>query len=47
MVQTPNRNIRIDDKLWAQATEAAQENRETVSAVIRRALLDYVKENQK
>lgn len=47
MVKTPNRNIRIDDELWERATVAAQANRETVSSVIRRALLEYVKESQK
>lgn len=46
MVSATNRAIRIDDELWKKATEAAKANRENVSVVVRRALIQYVKENQ-
>lgn len=45
MVETATRSVRIDDELWEQASEAARANRETVTAVIRRALVEYVKAN--
>lgn len=41
-----NRAIRVDDGLWAAAQAAAKANGENVSVVIRRALVQYVKENQ-
>ena len=47
MANTKSRGIRVDDELWDSATAAARENRETVSDVIRRSLIQYVKENQK
>lgn len=40
---TPLRNVRIDDELWAQAKAAARANRTTPSDVMRRALIRYVK----
>lgn len=40
-----NRAIRIDDELWENAQAAAKANGENVSVVIRRALIQYVKEN--
>lgn len=46
MVKTTNRAIRIDDELWEKASATAKENGENVSVVIRRALIQYVKENQ-
>lgn len=46
MGNTTNRAIRIDDDLWEAASEAAKANGENVSVVIRRALVQYVKENQ-
>lgn len=39
---TKLRNIRIDDALWAEVKRIASERRETVAAVIRRALVEYV-----
>jgi predicted transcriptional regulator len=36
------RNIRVDDRLWAEAKRIAGERRETLSAVIKRALVEYV-----
>lgn len=45
MATTTNRAIRIDDDLWAKASAAAKANGENVSVVIRRALIQYVKEN--
>lgn len=41
-----NRAVRVDDVLWEKAQAAAKANGETVSVVIRRALVQYVKENQ-
>lgn len=46
MVTATNRAIRIDDELWAKATAAAKANGENVSVVVRRSLIQYVKENQ-
>jgi hypothetical protein len=43
---TKNRVVRIDDDLWEKARAAAKANGENVSVVIRRALIQYVKENQ-
>jgi hypothetical protein len=40
------RTVRVDDDLWESATAAAKANGENVSVVIRRALIQYVKENQ-
>lgn len=40
------RTVRVDDDLWAKANAAAKANGENVSVVIRRALIQYVKENQ-
>lgn len=42
---TKLRNIRVDDALWLEAQKIAAENRETLSAVLKRALVDYVKSN--
>ena len=39
---TPMRGIRISDKLWDEAKRVADENEETVSAVVVRALRKYV-----
>ena len=46
MGTTTNRAVRIDDELWEAASAAAKANGENVSVVIRRALIQYVKENQ-
>lgn len=40
------RNIRVEQQLWDDAKAAADENDETISDVIRRALIQYVKENR-
>jgi predicted transcriptional regulator len=39
---TKLRNVRVDDKLWAEAKRIASERRETLSAVVKRALVEYV-----
>jgi predicted transcriptional regulator len=39
---TKLRNVRVDDRLWAQAKRIAASRRETLSAVIKRALVEYV-----
>lgn len=41
---TRKHGIRIDDELWELATAKARRRRESVAAVIRRALLAYVEE---
>lgn len=41
-----NRNVRVDDEIWEPAAAAAKANGETVSVVIRRALVQYAKENE-
>lgn len=40
------RQVRVAPSLWDDAKVAADRNDETVSDVIRRALIQYVKENQ-
>jgi len=40
---TPRRTIRVADDLWEQAAAKAAANGESVSDVIRRALLRYVR----
>lgn len=42
---TPIRTVRIDGEVWDQAQAKAKRRRETVAAVIRRALLEYVEED--
>jgi predicted transcriptional regulator len=39
---TKLRNIRVDDALWDEVKRIASERRETVSAIIKRALVEYV-----
>ena len=39
---TKLRNIRVDESLWQEAKRIATERRETLSAVIKRALVEYV-----
>jgi len=39
---TKLRNIRVDQGLWDEAKRIATERRETLSAVIKRALVEYV-----
>ena len=39
---TKLRNIRVDEALWREAMRIASERRETLSAVLKRALVEYV-----
>lgn len=43
---TKVRTVRVDDELWQAAQEKAKLRRETVAAVIKRALLAYVEEGR-
>lgn len=45
--RTPIRTVRVDDELWAAALEAAARNGETVSEVVRRALVAYVRKDRR
>ena len=45
MSNTPARSIRISDKLWVKTKAKAKREHTTVSAVIVKALLDWVGEN--
>ena len=42
---TQLRNIRVDDDLWDEAKRIATDRRETLSAVMKRALVEYVIEH--
>ena len=42
MPVTKLRNVRVDERLWDEAKRIATERRETLSAVIKRALVEYV-----
>lgn len=42
---TPRRTVRIEDETWDAAKVEAESRGETLSDVIRRALIDYVKES--
>ncbi len=42
---TKLRNIRVDDRLWEEAKRISAERRETLSAVIKRALVEYVEKH--
>lgn len=44
MSETPVRNIRIDNELWARVAAAAAENGETAASFTRRALIRALKE---
>lgn len=46
MAETKVRGVRIDDQLWEAAQAKAQQRRESVADVIRRALLAYVEDRQ-
>lgn len=39
---TTLRNVRVADEVWLPAKEQAERNGETVSDVVRRALVEYV-----
>jgi predicted transcriptional regulator len=45
VAETKVRTVRVDDELWKMAQEKAKRRRETVAAVIKRALLAYVEED--
>jgi len=45
MSNTPARSIRIHDKLWVKAKAKAKRDHTTVSAIVVKALLDWVGEN--
>lgn len=40
------RQVRVPEKLWDEAKDAADKNDETISDVIRRALDNYVRRNR-
>ena len=42
---TKLRNFRVDDDLWTEAQRIASERRETLSAVLKRALVEYVEQH--
>ena len=44
---TTSRNVRVPDDIWQDAKKRAAENGETVSDVVRRALAEYTKEDDK
>lgn len=46
MSATTSRNVRVPDDLWAAAKQTADARYETVSAVVVRALRDYVEQHQ-
>jgi predicted transcriptional regulator len=39
--ETPVRTLRVDDELWKDCQKIAAERRETLSAVLKRALVEY------
>lgn len=41
--KTPRRTIRINDDVWNAAAEKAERKGETVSDVVRRALINYIR----
>lgn len=43
---TKARNVRVDDELWAEAKEIADERGDNLSEVIRQALRDYITKNK-
>lgn len=45
MAVTKLRNLRVDDDLWAEAQRIAADRRETLSAVMKRALVEYVEQH--
>ena len=46
MAETKVRTVRVDDELWAAAQAKAKRRRETVAAVIKRALVEYVEDEK-
>jgi predicted transcriptional regulator len=46
MAETKVRTVRVDDELWSAAQAKAKRRRETVAAVIKRALVEYVEDER-
>lgn len=46
VAETKVRTVRVDDELWQAAQQKAKRRRETVAAVIKRALVEYVEEEK-
>lgn len=46
MAETPIRRVRVADEIWDAANEKAKANGENLAVVIRRALIQYTKDNQ-
>lgn len=44
-VRTPQRTVRVPDRIWQAAQEKAQQRGERVSDVIRLALIRYIEED--
>lgn len=42
---TKLRNLRVDEDLWREAKRIADDRRETLSAVMKRALVEYVEQH--
>jgi hypothetical protein len=47
VAETKLRNVRVDKDLWDRAQSIARERRETLSDVMRRALVEYVERYEK
>jgi predicted transcriptional regulator len=47
VAETKLRNVRVDKDLWDRAQTIARERRETLSDVMRRALVEYVERYEK
>lgn len=45
MPVTKVRTLRVDDRLWSEAQRIAADRRETLSAVMKRALVEYVEQH--
>lgn len=41
---TPNRTVRVSDEIWEEAMRKAHERGETLTAVIIRALVRYIRD---
>jgi len=45
-IRTPQRTVRISDRIWKAAQEKAQQRGERVSDVIRLALIRYIEDEE-
>ena len=43
--ETKVRTLRVDDELWAEAQRIANDRRETLTAILKRALVEYVEQH--